>query len=95
MKIESRLAQIGSIQEPVTGAVSFPVYQATASVIRSLGRALDSTMHVRKARHAKCWRMRLRSLESGDAGFACQSGNGCAANDFRLFQSRRSSACFA
>ena len=30
MKIESRLAQIGSIKEPVTGAVSFPIYQCNS-----------------------------------------------------------------
>ena len=30
MNIESRLAQIGSQNDPETGAVSFPIYQATA-----------------------------------------------------------------
>ena len=39
MKIESRLAQIGSIQEPVTGAVSFPIYQATAFRHPKLGQS--------------------------------------------------------
>ena len=39
MKIESRLAQIGSIQEPVTGAVSFPIYNATAFRHPKLGES--------------------------------------------------------
>ena len=30
LRIESRLAQIGSVEEPITGAVNFPIYQATA-----------------------------------------------------------------
>ncbi len=39
MKIESRLAQIGSTSDPETGAVSFPVYQATAFRHPKLGQS--------------------------------------------------------
>ena len=39
MKIESQLAQIGSISDSVTGAVSFPVYHATAFRHPRLGQS--------------------------------------------------------
>lgn len=39
LKIESRLAQIGSINEPVTGAINFPIYQSTAFRHPKLGQS--------------------------------------------------------
>ena len=40
--IESKLAQIGSVEEPVTGAVNYPIYQATAFRHPRLGHVITS-----------------------------------------------------
>ena len=86
MKIESRLAQIGSNKEPVTGAVSFPIYQCNGiPSSEAWAKAQALIMPERKARPARCWRKRLRSLESGDAGFACSSGMAALQTIFALF----------
>lgn len=84
MRIESRLAQIGSVSEPVTGAVSYPIYQATAFRHPRLGestgfdyaRTKSPTRHVLEEAAAQ--------LESGDAGFACSSGMAALQNVFAL-----------
>ncbi|MBH5319257.1 PLP-dependent transferase [Paenibacillus sp. GSMTC-2017] len=74
MKIESQLAQIGSIKEPVTGAVSFPVYQSTAFRHPKLGQSTGFDYARTKSPTRAVLEEAAAQLESGDAGFACSSG---------------------
>ncbi|MBW7453997.1 PLP-dependent transferase, partial [Paenibacillus sepulcri] len=74
MKIESRLAQIGSQSEPVTGAVSFPIYQATAFRHPQLGQSTGFDYARTKSPTRKVLEDAAAELESGDAGFACSTG---------------------
>lgn len=85
LKIESRLAQIGSISEPVTGAINFPIYQATAFRHPKLGQStgfdyIRTTNPTRKVLEEAA-----AALESGDAGFACSSGMAALQTIFALF----------
>jgi cystathionine gamma-synthase len=85
MRIESKLAQIGSLADPKTGAVSFPIYQSTAFRHPELGcstgfdysRTKNPTRAVLEAAFAE--------LEGGDAGFACSSGMAALQTIFALF----------
>lgn len=85
MNIESRLAQIGSIKEPVTGAVSYPIYNATAFRHPKLGEStgFDYSRTVNPTR--KVLEEAIADLESGDAGFACSSGMAALQTVFALF----------
>lgn len=85
LKIESRLAQIGSIQEPVTGAVSFPIYQATAFRHPKLGQSTGFDYARTKSPTRKVLEDAIAQLESGDAGFACSSGMAALQTIFALF----------
>lgn len=85
LKIESRLAQIGSIQEPVTGAVSFPVYQATAFRHPKLGQSTGFDYARTKSPTRKVLEDAIAQLESGDAGFACSSGMAALQTIFAYF----------
>ncbi|MFD0590784.1 aminotransferase class I/II-fold pyridoxal phosphate-dependent enzyme [Paenibacillus sp. GCM10027627] len=85
MKIESQLAQIGSIQEPVTGAVSFPVYQATAFRHPKLGQSTGFDYARTKSPTRSVLEEAAAKLESGDAGFACSSGMAALQTVFSLF----------
>lgn len=84
-KIESRLAQIGSQEEPVTGAVSFPVYQATAFRHPKLGQSTGFDYARTKSPTRKVLEDAIAQLESGDAGFACSSGMAALQTIFALF----------
>ncbi|WP_068503714.1 PLP-dependent transferase [Paenibacillus kribbensis] len=84
-KIESRLAQIGSVEEPVTGAINYPIYQATAFRHPRLGQStgfdyIRTTNPTRKVLEEAS-----AALESGDAGFACSSGMAALQTVFALF----------
>lgn len=85
MKIESRLAQIGSQSEPVTGAVSFPVYQATAFRHPKLGQSTGFDYARTKSPTRSVLENAIADLESGDAGFACSSGMAALQTIFALF----------
>ncbi|MCD1260952.1 aminotransferase class I/II-fold pyridoxal phosphate-dependent enzyme [Paenibacillus athensensis] len=85
MKMESRLAQIGSIEEPVTGAVSFPVYQATAFRHPKLGQSTGFDYARTKSPTRKVLEEAIAVLESGDAGFACSSGMAALQTIFAYF----------
>ncbi|SFL14237.1 cystathionine gamma-synthase [Paenibacillus sp. 1_12] len=85
LKIESRLAQIGSQEEPVTGAVSFPVYQATAFRHPKLGQSTGFDYSRTKNPTRKVLEDAIAELESGDAGFACSSGMAALQTIFALF----------
>ncbi|GAA3402415.1 aminotransferase class I/II-fold pyridoxal phosphate-dependent enzyme [Paenibacillus hodogayensis] len=85
MKIESRLAQIGSQSEPVTGAVSFPVYQATAFRHPQLGKSTGFDYSRTKNPTRSVLEQAIAELESGDAGFACSSGMAALQTIFAKF----------
>jgi cystathionine gamma-synthase len=85
MKIESHLAQIGSIKEPVTGAVSFPVYQATAFRHPKLGQSTGFDYARTKSPTRAVLEEAAAQLEAGDAAFACSSGMAALQTIFALF----------
>lgn len=85
MKIESQLAQIGSVKEPVTGAVSFPVYQATAFRHPQLGQSTGFDYARTKSPTRAVLEEAAAQLESGDAGFACSSGMAALQTIFAYF----------
>jgi cystathionine gamma-synthase len=85
MKIESQLAQIGSVKEPVTGAVSFPVYQATAFRHPQLGQSTGFDYARTKSPTRAVLEEAAAKLESGDAGFACSSGMAALQTIFAYF----------
>jgi len=85
MKIESRLAQIGSTSEPVTGAVSYPVVQATAFRHPALGQSTGFDYSRTKNPTRTVLEEAAASLECGDAGFACSSGMAALQTVFALF----------
>ncbi|MDF2725648.1 MAG: cystathionine beta-lyase [Paenibacillus sp.] len=85
MKIESRLAQIGSLSEPVTGAVSFPIYQSTAFRHPKLGQSTGFDYSRTKNPTRAVLEQAAAQLESGDAGFACSSGMAALQTIFALF----------
>jgi len=86
MRIESRLAQIGSVQEPVTGAVSYPIYQATVFRHPRLGQSTGFDYARTKSPTRKVLEEAAAELESGDAGFACSSGMAALQTIFALFR---------
>jgi cystathionine gamma-synthase len=85
--IESRLAQIGSLEDPVTGAVSYPIYQATAFRHPRLGQSTGFDYARTKSPTRKVLEDAFAVLESGDAAFACSSGMAALQNVMMLFQS--------
>lgn len=85
MKIESRLAQIGSLEDPQTGAVSYPIYQATAFRHPKLGQSTGFDYARTKSPTRKVLEDAFAQLESGDAGFACSSGMAAIQTVFTLF----------
>lgn len=87
MKIESRLAQIGSQKDHVTGAVSFPIYQATAFRHPALGESTGFDYSRTKSPTRSVLEEAAAELESGDAAFACSSGMAALQTIFALFSS--------
>jgi len=85
MKIESRLAQIGSVKEPTTGAVNFPIYQATAFRHPRLGESTGFDYIRTQSPTRKVLEEAAADLESGDQGFACSSGMAALYTIFSLF----------
>jgi cystathionine gamma-synthase len=85
MRIESRLAQIGSVSEPVTGAVSYPIVNATAFRHPRLGQSTGFDYSRSKSPTRSVLEEAAAALESGDAGFACSSGMAALQVVFSLF----------
>lgn len=83
--MESRLAQIGSVEEPVTGAVNYPIYQATAFRHPRLGKSTGFDYARTKSPTRTVLEEASAKLESGDAGFACSSGMAALQTVFSLF----------
>lgn len=86
MNIESRLAQIGSLEDPATGGVSFPVYHATAFRHPRLGQSTGFDYARTKSPTRAVLEAAAADLESGDAGFACSSGMAALQTIFALFK---------
>ncbi|MFD2117667.1 PLP-dependent transferase [Paenibacillus yanchengensis] len=74
MKLETVLAQIGSMEEKQTGAVSYPVYYATAFRHPELGKSTGFDYSRTKSPTRAVLEDAIAKLECGDAGFACSSG---------------------
>jgi cystathionine gamma-synthase len=87
MRIESRLAQIGSRSDPGTGAISYPVYHATAFRHPALGQSTGFDYSRTKNPTRAVLEQAIADLESGDAGFACSSGMVALQTVFALFRS--------
>ena len=85
MKIESRLAQIGSQNDPQTGAVSFPIYHSTAFRHPRLGQSTGFDYSRSKSPTRAVLEAAAADLESGDAGFATSSGMAALQIIFALF----------
>jgi cystathionine gamma-synthase len=74
MHLETRLVQAGVGEDEKTGAVSFPVYYATAYRHPSLGQSTGFD-YSRTANPTRAILERtIAEAEGGDAGFACASG---------------------
>ncbi|TVX92136.1 aminotransferase class I/II-fold pyridoxal phosphate-dependent enzyme [Paenibacillus agilis] len=84
-KIESQLAQIGSISEPKTGAVTYPIYHATAYRHPRLGQSTGFDYTRTKNPTRSVLEDAAALLERGDAGFACSSGMAALQTVFALF----------
>lgn len=85
MRIESRLAQIGSISDPATGAVNYPIYQSTAFRHPRLGQSTGFDYARTKSPTRSVLEQAFADLESGDGGFACSSGMAALQTVFALF----------
>ncbi|MDP5275187.1 aminotransferase class I/II-fold pyridoxal phosphate-dependent enzyme [Chengkuizengella axinellae] len=85
MRIESRLAQIGSQADPKTGAVNYPIYHATAFRHPKLGESTGFDYARTKSPTRTILEDAIAELESGDAGFACSSGMAALQTIFALF----------
>lgn len=85
MNIESRLAQIGSIKEPKTGAVSFPIYNSTAFRHPKLGESTGFDYSRTKNPTRSVLEEAAAELESGDAAFACSTGMAALQVVFSMF----------
>ena len=90
MNIESRLAQIGSVQ-PVTGAVNFPIYQATACRHPKLGQSTGFDYARTKIRPGRYWRT---PAPSWNPAMPAALGHG-AFRRFCFVRSRGPSDCIA
>ena len=85
MKIESRLAQIGSIEEPVTGAVSFPIYQSTAFRHPKLGQSTGFDYARTKSPTRKCLKKPLPSSNLEMQDLPASSGMAALQTIFAYF----------
>ena len=86
MRIDTRLAQIGSTSDPATGAVSYPIYQSTAFRHPELGRSTGFDYSRTKNPTRAVLEQAIAELECGDAGFACSSGMAALQTIFALFK---------
>ena len=85
LRIESRLAQIGSLEDPATGAINYPIYQSTAFRHPRLGQSTGFDYIRTKNPTRSVLENASAELESGDAAFACSSGMAALQTVFALF----------
>lgn len=74
LRIESRLAQIGSQEDPATGAINFPIYNATAFRHPKLGQSTGFDYSRTKSPTRSVLENAAAELESGDAGLPVALG---------------------
>jgi cystathionine gamma-synthase len=74
MRVETKLVQIGVGKEKTTGAVSFPVYAATAYQHPGIGQSTGYDYSRTANPTRTVLEQAIADLEGGDAGFACASG---------------------
>lgn len=85
MRVESRLAQIGSRHDAETGAISFPVYHAAVFRHPRLGQSTGYDYSRTKNPTRAVLEEAAAELEGGDGGFACSSGMAALQTVFALF----------
>jgi cystathionine gamma-synthase len=85
LRIESRLAQLGSQEDPATGAVNYPIYQSTAFRHPRLGQSTGFDYIRTKNPTRSVLERAAAELESGDAAFACSSGMAALQTVFAYF----------
>lgn len=85
LRIESRLAQIGSQEDPATGAVNYPIYQSTAFRHPRLGQSTGFDYIRTKNPTRSVLECAAAELESGDVAFACSSGMAALQTIFAYF----------
>lgn len=85
LRIESRLAQIGSQEDPATGAVNYPIYQSTAFRHPRLGQSTGFDYIRTKNPTRSVLERAAAELESGDVAFACSSGMAALQTIFAYF----------
>lgn len=85
MNLETRLAQIGSLADPRTGAVNYPIYPATAFRHPRLGESTGFDYSRTKNPTRAVLEEAFAELEGGDAAFACSSGMAALQTVFALF----------
>lgn len=85
MHVETKLVQIGVGADDKTGAVSIPVYHATAYRHPALGEStgFDYTRSANPTR--SILEAAIADIEAGDAGFACASGMAAIQTIMALF----------
>lgn len=84
--IESRLAQLGSTHDSETGAVSYPIYQATAFRHPRLGQSTGFDYARTKSPTRAVLESEFATLEQGDGGYAFSSGMAAVHTVLLLFQ---------
>lgn len=87
MRIETQLAQIGSTQEKKTGAVSYPIYHATAFRHPRLGESTGFDYIRTKSPTRSVLEEEIARLEKGDAGFSFASGMAAVQTVLTMFSS--------
>ncbi|KAA9005320.1 aminotransferase class V-fold PLP-dependent enzyme [Paenibacillus spiritus] len=84
-RIESRLAQIGSMEDPATGAVNAPIYHSTAYRHPRLRQSTGFDYIRTKNPTRSVLERSAAELEGADAAFACSSGMAALQTIFALF----------
>lgn len=73
-KLQTKLAQLGNKSDPLTGAVSPPIYLSTAYQHEALGKSTGYDYTRTKNPTRSILEDGIADLEEGDQGFACSSG---------------------
>ncbi|WP_117161826.1 methionine biosynthesis PLP-dependent protein [Paraliobacillus sp. X-1268] len=73
-KLQTKLAQLGNKSDPLTGAVSPPIYLSTAYQHEGLGKSTGYDYTRTKNPTRSILEEGIADLEEGDQGFACSSG---------------------
>lgn len=72
--LDTQLVQLGNLSDPITGAVSTPIYLSTAYKHEGLGQSTGYDYTRTKNPTRAILEEGIAKLEGGDAGFACSSG---------------------